>query len=307
MSGNNIGAKIASFAKFLTNNPIVKAVRGAVSLTVGIPVAVVATCALAVAYGLSRVARFSAMEFKRFWGVGDVKVEDPNLVAFSEGLWGAIGKVWTGFGIYGHLGVAKFIEEKTAGYLDDTGFGNSADSELHGDVDIDNTITRGGKKVIKEDITKKAKLSSEKFWEKEMLNQKEIEAWMKWAAELPKSLLAGAAVDEAQVDKVTKLMELKLAADGDFENPVLAKSAPIILSKGDEIDKTFRIMTKELAQIQAKISAGTAITPDDVKTLEANLEIAREKITDLAQRPSKKPSGPFSHSVVGKPSTARAA
>lgn len=220
----------------LFNSTAGKTIRAGASALVGIPAAVATTMVLASFYTMSKAAMYSHRHFKNVWNIGDVKVDDPTLVAISDFFWDAIGTTWTEFGIYGYLRSAELFKEHAARMQDDLGFGNSADN-ADDKLNIYAIQESGDRR--KEDSEKKVKNLTKKILQSIPLSEEEkakqhaeFEKWLKWihAPNAPKN---EDDFSDANANKLNKWFE---------EAP---KSVTELLSVNNELLETLLVLVNQ--------------------------------------------------------------
>jgi len=126
---NGLGAVangVAKVASAINNSTAFKILKGAVSATVGVPLALVGTAVTGVALIGIRCA--AVADAKIIKGVfGSSIWEDTAWTSRVESTEKFMRSMWEDFGVYAHIKVAKFIGEQWAERQSEAGYGNAGD------------------------------------------------------------------------------------------------------------------------------------------------------------------------------------
>ncbi len=244
-------------------------IRGVASAVVGIPVAIAATIVVGTAFMIVNAARIAELQFRKVWGNPTVKVENPGLLAASDFLWGAMGKIWTGFGIYAPLEMAKQFRSSAEEWQSDLGLGTSVDDPgSHESLVTLEEATRKG--ALQEDIKKRTTGTSEgAFGKTANFTREEMNEWLKWIDQAPNSDSSDQELDDW----------INFRLDGGNKSQVLEEAVNKVFSR-----------SADLAGLLQKFSE--AFEQKNPTKLE---EAKREIDTELREifTPSASPKAPF--------------
>jgi hypothetical protein len=117
---------VGKIASAVNKSTAFKLLKGAVSATVGVPLALVGTAVTSVAWAGIKVA--GILDSKIIKGVfGSSIWKDTAWVSSLESTERFMRSMWEDFGIYAHLKTAKFIGDQWAERQSEAGYGNAGD------------------------------------------------------------------------------------------------------------------------------------------------------------------------------------
>jgi hypothetical protein len=117
---------VGKIASAINKSTAFKLLKGAVSATVGVPLALVGTAVTSVAWAGIKVA--GLLDAKIIKGVfGSSIWEDTAWASSLEGTERFMRSMWEDFGVYAHLNAAKFIGDEWARRQSEAGYGDARD------------------------------------------------------------------------------------------------------------------------------------------------------------------------------------